>query len=723
MLKNILAYVAAIGAMSVLLRAWPLRVAISFVVGAVLLAGPFVPNACGGQPDVSLVLLLDEMGDRNALPRLPKPTYSVHQASSHDRRQLTPDDPEGWFANQDYGNALRIEETAGRQEWVILEHDGPGCITRIWTPNADSGTVRFYLDGHDQPAIETNFQELVGGRALVGPPLALLAVRGDNLYLPIPFARSCKITLSKEPFYYAAQYRAYEPGTIVETFSDEVLAAAADAISCVGERLARSTPDAGATQASLKKTIPSGGSASLPLLQGPAAVTQLQVRIRESDAIDIEQALRSVVLAIDFDDEPTVWCPLGEFFGLGIARQPYSDWIRAVDADGTMTCRWVMPYKRAARVELVNLSEADVEAELSATTDAWQWDERSLHFHTNWRQQFPISGVHVDWNYLDAVGAGLYVGDTLTTMNPHWSWWGEGDEKVYVDGAATPALLGTGLEDYYGYAWGIPNFFASPFLSTSRVRYTPVESEHIGHTTVSRLRSLDAIPFARSLRLDMEVACIGKNEGMAWSVATFWYGRPGATAKPAPAPEEAARRLQYPPGLSRRHLREPLTQAELDRLIPGKKRLPGAIECEDMMQTTAPGVTAQRQHAYKYIPHGHFSGGDFLYVDARQAGDFVELKFAPRGDGLQTLTVYPTRGPGYGAIRFVVNGHDVPGTHDLTGQTVDVADPIELGTYDAPDGLVTLRVVAVEPVDKNRAGAAPFGLDCVVPTQPRAVPE
>jgi len=56
-------------------------------------------------------------------------------------------------------------------------------------------------------------------------------------------------------------------------------------------------------------------------------------------------------------------------------------------------------------------------------------------------------------------------------------------------------------------------------------------------------------------------------------------------------------------------------------------------------------------------------------------------------------------------------------------ETTGVAHPIELGTYDAPEGMMTLRVVAVEGVDKNRAGAGPFGLDGVVPMQPRAVPD
>ena len=66
-----------------------------------------------------------EMIDRSAVARLPSPAYAARQASSYDRRQVTPDDPEGWFANRDYAQAIRIEEKTDRKEWVILEHAGP----------------------------------------------------------------------------------------------------------------------------------------------------------------------------------------------------------------------------------------------------------------------------------------------------------------------------------------------------------------------------------------------------------------------------------------------------------------------------------------------------------------------------------------------------------------------------------------------------------------------
>ena len=72
---------------------------------------------------------------------------------------------------------------------------------------------------------------------------------------------------------------------------------------------------------------------------------------------------------------------------------------------------------------------------MEATTGAWKWDERSLYFNASWRGQYPVpTRPYSDWNYVTLKGRGVYVGDTLTIMNPVERWWGEGDEKIWVDG-------------------------------------------------------------------------------------------------------------------------------------------------------------------------------------------------------------------------------------------------------------------------------------------------
>jgi hypothetical protein len=41
----------------------------------------------------------------------------------------------------------------------MMESDGPGCITRIWTADPQKGTVKFYLDRNPIPAIEMPFEQ------------------------------------------------------------------------------------------------------------------------------------------------------------------------------------------------------------------------------------------------------------------------------------------------------------------------------------------------------------------------------------------------------------------------------------------------------------------------------------------------------------------------------------------------------------------------------------
>ena len=103
------------------------------------------------------------MGDRITITRWPDPTYRSLQASSYNRASVAPDKP-GWFADSDGISWIREELNEGKKEYVIMEHNGPGCITRMWTPffyynfnNRTGPNVRIYLDGNKKPVIEENF--------------------------------------------------------------------------------------------------------------------------------------------------------------------------------------------------------------------------------------------------------------------------------------------------------------------------------------------------------------------------------------------------------------------------------------------------------------------------------------------------------------------------------------------------------------------------------------
>ena len=69
----------------------------------------------------------------------------------------------------------------------------------------------------------------------------------------------------------------------------------------------------------------------------------------------------------------------------------------------------------------------------------------------------------IDWPFLKTEGAGRFVGLHAARVESARRWWGEGDEKFFVDGEKFPSTIGTGSEDYFGYAWCCPALFQNAY--------------------------------------------------------------------------------------------------------------------------------------------------------------------------------------------------------------------------------------------------------------------
>lgn len=679
-----------------------MHAAIRFAAAVLVAAAPSLAG-----PPVTLESLLHEMVDREAIARFPDPAYTCKQFSSYDRASKTPDDPKTWFANGDASQYLRTEEVAAeggkvRKEWVMADMDGPGAIVRFWSANP-KGTVRVYLDGGAAPAIEAPMAGLLGGKWKIGKPLSEECSRGWNLYLPIPYAKHCKVTSDADGFYYQINYRTYAGGTAVETFdlqslTEPVLAAATKSLGAELPGCEVPNPTA---------SLAPGESRTFDGMPGPAAITSLGLRIGPGDA---EQMLRSLVISAEFDGEKTVWCPAGDFFGSGVGMNAYRDWYCEVGRDGTLRAAFVMPYRKSGKVVLTNLGKSPVAFGMNLCTKGTPWTDRSMHFHAAWHYEYPIHAYGgrgtMDWNYVDIAGKGVYVGDTLAVMNPVPEWWGEGDEKIYVDGEKFPSHFGTGTEDYYGYAWCWPAPFQHPFHAQTRSDGRQHHDNNWGHTTVTRVRSLDAIPFTKGLKFDMEV-WHWKECDEAYAATTYFYALPGATTNRKPQAEDAAKPVPQPPPLP----------------PPFKVKVDGAatLECEDLKVVgQTPGITVTGQDMYGFKA-GVWSGESHLWVQAQKIGDFVELT-VPTGDGPGgkepvKLTVYATKSWDYGAVRFSVNGAQTgPGIDLFSGQQgrVQSTGPIELGTFEPVDGRLVLRAEVVGSNPKSLGTKTYFGLDCVV---------
>lgn len=463
--------------------------------------------------------LLERMTDLRALAEAPAPGERLLRFSSADPN---------FRGNLDFGWYLRADGA----ESVLADVEGPGAIVRIWSANPE-GTLRIYVDA-ETPALEADFDALLRGAVLpFAYPFAGVRGRGGNLYFPIPFERRCRVTIESarsDSLYYHVEARRFPAGTRVSPFSPAALEAADPAVERTARALEAAT-EPGAPTITAADAVEAGRPLSVRL-DGPAAVRELRVTF---DAPPSREALRGLVLEARWDGEtePSVLVPLGDFFGTAPGVNPYRSLPLEVRSDGVLISRWYMPFERSAEIAVRNEAPGAARLRLDVWGESRPWTASSLRFHAGWRIEtaiemlalFPFAGIR---------GTGRYVGTALSVYNPHPSWWGEGDEFIYVDGETFPSIRGTGTEDYFGYAW-----YATALFSHAFHAQTLCEGPgNKGHTSDVRFHILDSIPFEESLEGVFEIYWRFLPD---FASTAYWYARPGGS-KPPPLPPAEARR-------------------------------------------------------------------------------------------------------------------------------------------------------------------------------------
>jgi hypothetical protein len=491
---------------------------------------------------VSVESLLQEMINYETVARWAQPAYTLKQASSYDRKSVSPDKP-GWFANADASQYIRVEEKQGHKENVMLDADGPGAVVRFWlTTFKRNGIIRIYFDGQNQAGIEIPAYDLMKinlglGKALLNPHSSYEPKEkgGSTLYLPMPYAKHCKITFEdhdtadKQPRYYQVNYRTYIKGTQVKTFSMDQIASLKTLIDESDKKLWNPANETQGAKLNIAQTIKPKKETSLELPKGPSAIRLLTITLNTAKEEELAQVLRSTVLKISFDGQQTVWCPVGDFSGSGVGGKPLQNWYRTVTNDGKIISRWLMPYKKSATISFINLSDVDVSVSLTATVSSWAWDDATMYFHASWKQtrHVPIKKSEeekpIEWNFNTIEGKGIYLGNTLAVYNYMHKWYGEGDQKIWVDDESFPSEFGTGTEDYYNTSWAPVVLYQTPFANAPRAD----NPDSYGHNTFTRTRILDAVPFTKSFHMNLEM--LGWENGEAdFAVTTYWYGFKGA---------------------------------------------------------------------------------------------------------------------------------------------------------------------------------------------------
>lgn len=630
--------------------------------------------------------MLLSMIDLKDLARPPVPGVTCKQFSSYDRasridektgRQI------GWEANADHGKFLRQEGSA----FVMADMAGPGCIVRIWSANP-MGILKIYLDGNEKPALEGDFLRLTTGKIEpFAEPIVGRRSEGANIYLPIPYQKHCKVVVDqiKEPqrLYYHVNYWTYKPDTKVPTWSPDLLKQNMDTYKKVCRVLGNPVEGPANLPKAAGKTFTMnpGDKVELNGQPGPGAIRVLKVK---ATAKALERALREVAISITFDNasKPQVWAPLGDFFGTAPGLNPYPGLPLGMTQDGWMYCYWFMPYRQTATVRFDNEGKQEVSLEVLFGSEALPEFKDLMYFHAGWRRTNP--NTVFDWPLLEVTGAGRFVGVAMFVFNPKREWWGEGDEKVWVDGEKFPSWFGTGSEDYFGYAWCCPRPFTHAYHNQPRCDGPGNQN----HSSVNRFHIIDNIPFTTSYRMTIEN--YGKDKD--YSCTTYWYAVAGATDFFSPVPVEQR-------GIAARSA------------APRPRKIAGAIEGESL-KIIAKNTTGScdPQDMEGFGPN--WSGNSHMWFRPGKAGEWVELELPVAADGKYKLIVYGTKAIDYGIVQYSLNGRTVGSPIDGYNEGVVPTNAIDLGVVDLKKGTAKLKMEVVGKNPKSTGFMA--GLDGVV---------
>ena len=632
-------------------------------------------------PALTYVDLVHRLTDLEHLATLPMSGEKTAQFSSYDRASRY-DEATGkyihWDANGDGDGFIRKEGA----EFVFAEMNGPGCICRIWSAAPKQGHVRIYLDGDTNPAVDLPFADYFSGQAAPfnRPAIVHTVAQGCNNYTPIPFQKSCKIVAEADwGAYFHFGYTTFPSGTQVPTFkralSPEENAALDAADKALGHCGPREFPNGGSSSSG-DGLLGGNGSSETDNLDGSGAIHCLRVKFDPPLTPADRDLLREISIQIRWDGEssPSVWSPLGDFFGTAPGANVYRSLPCGYTEDGWFYANWFMPFTNGAEVKFVNEGKTEHKFKYEIFRQEIKGDlTRYARFHAKWhRDEFlPAEPERqIDWPFLKTTGSGRFVGVMLHIWNPRGGWWGEGDEKFFVDGEKFPSTFGTGSEDYFGYAWSSPALFQHAYHSQT---YNDGNSK--GHVSVNRWHISDQVPFTKQFEGDLE-KYYANDRPTRYAATAFWYLAPGGGDLYSPVLVED--RTNY--------FAQPLV-----------KKVPGVLEGERLKILAHTGGNPEEQDMTAWGET--WSNEAQLWWTGAKPGDRLELALPVGKGGKYHLAAQFTKAIDYGIVQLSLDGEKLGQPIDLFHDGVIPTGELDLGAHalSAGDHKLSMEITGANP--------------------------
>jgi len=205
-----------------------------------------------------------------------------------------------------------------------------------------------------------------------------------------------------------------------------------------------------------------------PYVRVPAGETFVMADVKGEGAIQQiwltpAGTWRFAILRIywDGETEPSVECPVGDFFACGWGQYAQiSSLPICVNPGSAFNCYWEMPFRKGFKMTIENIGAKPRPGEAPTTNQFTVYyqinytltdvPDDAAYFHAQFRRVNPLPYKDV-YTILDGVkGWGHYVGTYMAWGVHNNGWWGEGEIKFFLDGDSKfPTIAGTGTEDYF----------------------------------------------------------------------------------------------------------------------------------------------------------------------------------------------------------------------------------------------------------------------------------
>ena len=162
---------------------------------------------------------------------------------------------------------------------------------------------------------------------------------------------------------------------------------------------------------------------------------------------------RFSILRFYWDDEkePSVECPVGDFFGMGWGKYAKLTSLAVnVNPGSAFNCYWPMPFRKKCRITMENINTEDMILYYQVDYILTEVPADAAYFHAQFRRTNPLP-YKENYTLIDGIkGKGHYVGTYMAWGVHNNGWGGEGEIKFFMDGDTDYAtIVGTGTEDYF----------------------------------------------------------------------------------------------------------------------------------------------------------------------------------------------------------------------------------------------------------------------------------